>query len=66
MKIQIINIEPHDDYGSIRDKLLWAKAQRAVLVWPGRGTALNRRLDLVMLKRLGQQLGQSPSIGKTG
>ena len=57
MKIQIVNIEPHDDYGSIRDKLLWAKAQRAVLVWPGRGTALNRRLDLVMLKRLGQQRG---------
>lgn len=57
MKIQIVNIEPHDDYGSIRDKLLWTKAQRAVLVWPGRGTALNRRLDLVLLKRLGQQRG---------
>lgn len=57
MKIQIVNIEPHDDYGSIRDKLLWSKAQRAVLVWPGRGTTLNRKLDLLLLKRLGQQRG---------
>jgi hypothetical protein len=57
MKIQIVNIDPHDDYGSIRDKLLWSKAKRALLVWPGRGEILNKRLDLVLLKRLGQRHG---------
>ncbi|TFH36292.1 MAG: hypothetical protein E4G99_05300 [Anaerolineales bacterium] len=57
MKIQIVYLDPHDDYGSIGDKLLWTKAQRALLVWPGRGEVLKRRLDLVLLKRLGQQQG---------
>jgi hypothetical protein len=55
MKIQIVNVDPYDDYGSIRDKLLWSKAERALLVWPGRGEILHKRLDLVLLKRLGQQ-----------
>jgi hypothetical protein len=57
MKIQIVNIDPHDDYGSIRDKLLWSKAGRVLLVWPGRGELLNKRIDLVLLKRLGQKHG---------
>jgi hypothetical protein len=55
VKTQIVNIDPHDDYGSIRDKLLWTKALRVILVWPGRGDVLTSRLDLVLLKRLGQQ-----------
>ena len=56
MKTQIVNIDPHDDYGSIRDKLLWTKSTRVILVWPGRGDVFTSRLDLVLLKRLGQQL----------
>jgi hypothetical protein len=55
VKTQIVNIDPHDDYGSIRDKLLWTKALRVILVWPGRGDVLTSHLDLVLLKRLGQQ-----------
>jgi hypothetical protein len=55
VKTQIVNIDVHDDYGSIRDKLLWTKARRVILVWPGRGDVLTSRLDLVLLKRLGQQ-----------
>lgn len=56
MKTQIVNIDPHDDYGSIRDKLLWTKSTRVILVWPGRGDVFTSRLDIVLLKRLGQQL----------
>ena len=55
MKTQIVNIDPHDDYGSVRDKLQWAKALRVILVWPGRGDVLTSRLDLVLLKRFAQQ-----------
>ncbi len=51
MKIQIVYIDPEDDFGSIRDKLLWTKSPRALLVWPGRGTAPDSQLDLVLLKR---------------
>lgn len=57
MKIQIVYVEPEDDFGSIHDKLLWSKAARALLVWPGRGEALNNQLDLVLLKRAAVQQG---------
>ena len=57
MKIQIIYLDPHDDYGTARDKLNWAKAPRVVLVWPGRGSVLARQLDLVLLQRYASNHG---------
>ena len=57
MKIQIIYLDPHDDYGTARDKLNWAKAPRVVLVWPGRGSVLSRQLDLVLLQRYASNHG---------
>jgi hypothetical protein len=55
VKTQIIYLDPHDDHVSARDKLGWAKAPRAVLVWPNRGRILTRRLDLVLLQRYAQE-----------
>jgi len=63
MKTQIIQIEPHDDAISVRDKMGWTQTGRLVLVWPARGRlrsagqALARRLDLVLLARHSQSLG---------
>ena len=57
MKIQIIYLDPHDDYGTARDKLNWAKSPRVVLVWPGRGSVLARQLDLVLLQRYASNHG---------
>ncbi len=57
MKIQIIYLDPQDDYGAARDKLNWAKAPRVVLVWPGRGRVLARQLDLVLLQRYASNHG---------
>lgn len=52
MKEQIIQLEPHDDVHSVRDKLGWARAPRVLLVYPGNGHhILERRLDLVLLQR---------------
>lgn len=51
MKLQLIHLDPEDDQVSVRDKLSWARASRAVLVWPRRGRVLTRRLDLVLLQR---------------
>lgn len=52
MKEQIIQLEPHDDIHSARDKLAWARAPRVLLVYPGNGHhVLERRLDLVLLQR---------------
>ncbi len=57
----MLQIDPHDDYHSVRDKMAWAQTQRLVLVWPSRPGVLNRRLDLVLIHRhahkLGAQLG---------
>jgi len=57
VKTQIVYLEPHDDYNSVRDKLNWTQAPRVVLVWPGRGRVLSRRFDLVMLQRYARKNG---------
>lgn len=62
MKIQIIYLDPHDDYGTARDKLNWAKAPRVVLVWPGRGSVLARQLDLVLLQRYASNHGTAVGL----
>jgi len=51
VKTQIVYLEPHDDYNSVRDKLNWTQSPRVLIVWPGRGRLLFRRFDLVMLQR---------------
>ena len=61
MKIQIIQLEKHDDVISARDKMVWCKAPRILLVYPRGGRILTRQVDLVLLARfsvtLGSQLG---------
>lgn len=57
MRIQIVHLDPYDDTSSARDRLRWAKAERIVLVWPGHGRVLPRRLDLVLLRREARRQG---------
>ncbi|MCK5316254.1 MAG: hypothetical protein KAJ53_14065, partial [Anaerolineales bacterium] len=57
MKTQIIQLEPHDDTISVRDKMGWSQTGRVMLVWPTRGHLMNRRLDLVLILRHSQTLG---------
>jgi hypothetical protein len=57
MKTAIIRLARHDDVLSARDKLTWSHAQRALLVWPGKGRVLNSRLDLTLLQGHAQALG---------
>ena len=57
MKLQIIQLDPHDDAVSVGDKLKWAKADRVLLVWPRRGRLLRRRFDLVLLRRKARARG---------
>lgn len=51
MKTQILHLDPHDDVASVLDKLNWAKAERLVLVWPGRNRILTEKLDLRLIQR---------------
>ena len=57
MKTQIIQLEPHDDTVSIKDKMGWSQAPRILLVWPDRGRILDRQIDLLLLKRQSTFLG---------
>jgi hypothetical protein len=58
MKTQIIQLEPHDDLISVKDKMSWAQAARIVLLWPEKGERiLERELDLLMLLRHSAELG---------
>ena len=58
VKTHIIPIESHDDAYSVRDKMAWGKSARILLVWPDRGGGvLDRRIDLLLLKRRAEQLG---------
>lgn len=51
MKQQIIQLERHDDVVSVRDRLGTIQAERVLLVWPERGSILQRKLDLVLIQR---------------
>jgi hypothetical protein len=51
MNAQIVTLEPHDDYASVRDRLSFVKAERILLVLPKGSAALRRRLDLVLILR---------------
>jgi baseplate J-like protein len=57
MKTHVVQLERDDDVVSARDKMLWSKAPRILVVWPRRGRVLNRELDLSLLKRQSQKLG---------
>jgi hypothetical protein len=49
--IEFVQLEPADDAGTVRDRLAFLRGRRVVLVWPEEGTALPRKLDLVLIQR---------------
>lgn len=57
MKTQILQLEPHDDVISTRDKMGWGQAARIVLVWPKKERILVRKLDLLLLSRHALKMG---------
>ena len=62
MKTQVIQLDPHDDVTSIRDKMAWAKTSRILLVFPRRSRILERSLDLRLLQRHALLLGAQLAI----
>jgi hypothetical protein len=62
MKTQIIQLDPHDDYISARDKIGWSKTARVLLIIPERSLVLTRELDLVLLKRHCDSLGAQMAL----
>ena len=56
-KLHILQLEPYDDTTSIRDRLTFVAANRAVLVWPATTRILQRKLDLLLLQRHAMRQG---------
>ncbi|MFW5691382.1 MAG: hypothetical protein ACOCXZ_02665 [Chloroflexota bacterium] len=48
---ELIQIETNEDVNSVRDRLSFYRGRRVLLIWPEEGTALTRRLDLVLIQR---------------
>jgi hypothetical protein len=62
MKEQILALESTDDLHSLRDKIARAQAGRLVLVWAALEEPLNRRLDVVLMKRWAAMVGSELAI----
>lgn len=48
---ELIQIEAGEEVTSVRDRLSFIHGKRVLLVWPEEGTALTRKLDLVLVQR---------------
>jgi hypothetical protein len=57
MKTHVIQLEGHDDYISLRDKIRWAKSPRVLLVWPNNGKTRLLDLDLKLITRFAEDQG---------
>ena len=48
---ELVQIEADEDATSVRDRLSFIRGRHVLLVWPEEGTALIRKLDLVLIQR---------------
>src|SRR5512141_757137 len=62
MKTQIIPLEAHDDFISVRDRMSWAKSPRILLVWPKYEKIALRAADLRILQQHASTLGAQMGI----
>jgi hypothetical protein len=62
MKTQVIQLDPHDDVISIRDKMSWSKSERILLVLPRGSAILKRPLDMQLLARHAVRLGAQVAL----
>src|SRR5512142_1891901 len=62
MKTQIIALEAHDDFISVRDRMSWAKSPRILLVWPKYEKITLRPADLRILQQHAVTLGAEMGI----
>jgi baseplate J-like protein len=62
MKTQIIALEAHDDFISVRDRMSWAKSPRILLVWPKFEKITLRAADLRILQQHAAYLGAEMGI----
>jgi hypothetical protein len=50
-RAEYIQLEAGDDVSTVRDRLSFLRGDKVLLIWPEDGTALTRKLDLVLIQR---------------
>ncbi len=50
-KPEYVQLEANDDVTAVRDRLSFLRGKHVLIIWPEKGTALNRKLDLVLVQR---------------
>lgn len=48
---EYIQLEANDDMAHLRDRLSFIRGRRVLVIWPETGTALHRKLDIVLIQR---------------
>ena len=56
MKPEFLQLEAGEDVASVRDRLTFLRGKRVLAIWPEQGTALTRKLDLVLVQREAMRL----------
>lgn len=46
-----IQLDKGDDVAAVRDRLSFIRGRRVLLIWPEQGSAIQRKLDLVLIQR---------------
>ncbi len=62
MKTAILQVEPYDDVASIRDKVLWCRSERILLVLPKQKRAFPGLLELNLIERWAKENGASLAV----
>jgi hypothetical protein len=57
-----LQLEAGDDAATVRDRLAFLRGRRVLLIWPERGAALTRKLDLVLVQREAARLAVKIAI----
>jgi hypothetical protein len=55
-EVELIQLDPADDVTSVKDRFAYLRGRSVLLIWPEKGTTLNRKLDLVLLQREAKRL----------
>jgi len=50
-QLTYVQLESNEDIPSVRDRLSFFRGQQVLIIWPENGTALTRKLDLVLVQR---------------
>jgi hypothetical protein len=50
-KPEYLQLDTNEDPNAVRDRLSFMRGERVLLIWPEQGTALPRKLDLVLIQR---------------